>query len=267
MSRGSRAGVGDRDAPDLGIVLGRHDDIERGGEDAVVAHEFRAILGEHDLVAVGPRAARLVGRRPDLAAGDIAQEDVAAPIVARRVLAPARDGVLAPAAVARAGGRQHHRVAAVGQQMHRRAGRVRVVQAAHDGGLEVLAPWRRHQPPRRADGRRRRRAACAPAAAARSPGSSARRGSGCASRRRAARWRWPRSSCPGGAPCRRARPPGPGLPAGATGEVERLVEAVAAAPADAGQPREVGRRRRRIDHGGERRRVGRDDDVLARGRA
>ena len=46
-------------------------------------------------------------------------------------------------------------------------------------------------------------------------------------------------------------------------EVERLVEAVAAAPADLGQRREVGRGGRRIDHGGERRRIGRDDGVLA----
>ena len=93
MSRGSRPALAMRDAPDLGVVLGRHDDLERGGERAVAPHELRAILGEHDVVAVGPRAARLVGRRPDLAALDIAQEDVAAPIVARRVLAPARDGV------------------------------------------------------------------------------------------------------------------------------------------------------------------------------
>ncbi len=75
-------GVGDRDAPDLGIVLGRHDDIERGGEDPVVPHEFRPILGEHHVIAVGPCAARLIGGRPHLAAGDIAQQDIAAPIVA-----------------------------------------------------------------------------------------------------------------------------------------------------------------------------------------
>ena len=93
MSRDSAARVGDRDAPDLGVVLRRHDDVEGGGERAVAPDELRAILGEHDVVAVGPRAARLVGRRPHLAALDVAQEDVAAPIVARRVLAPARDGM------------------------------------------------------------------------------------------------------------------------------------------------------------------------------
>ena len=58
------ARVGDRHAPHLGVVLRRHDDVEGGGERAVAPHELRAILGEHDVVAVGPRAARLVGRRP-----------------------------------------------------------------------------------------------------------------------------------------------------------------------------------------------------------
>ena len=45
--------------------------------------------------------------------------------------------------------------------------------------------------------------------------------------------------------------------------VQRLVEAVAAARADAGQQREVARRRRRIDHAGERRRIRRDHGVIA----
>jgi hypothetical protein len=44
--------------------------------------------------------------------------------------------------------------------------------------------------------------------------------------------------------------------------VQRLVEAVAAARAGRGQALEVARRGLRIDHGGKRRRVGRDDDVL-----
>ena len=45
--------------------------------------------------------------------------------------------------------------------------------------------------------------------------------------------------------------------------VERLVEAVAAARAERGEPVEVARRGLRIDHGRERGRVRRDDDVLA----
>jgi hypothetical protein len=45
--------------------------------------------------------------------------------------------------------------------------------------------------------------------------------------------------------------------------VQRLVEAVTAARADGGETGEVARCRARIDHGCERRRVGRDDGVLA----
>ena len=169
MSRASRARIGDRHAAHFGVVFRRHDDVEGGGQAAVASDEFGAILGEHDVVAVGLRAARLVGGGPHLAALDIAQEDVAAPVVARRVLAPARDGPIAPAAVARAGGRQHHRVAAVGQQVRRTGWR----RAECAGGARTAARDRRRGAgaalPRPADGRPRRRAACAPAAAARSP--------------------------------------------------------------------------------------------------
>ena len=75
-----------------------------------------------DVVAVGLDAARLIAGGPDVAAVDVAQEDVGAPVVARRVLAPARDRQIAPAAVAGAGGGQHHGVAAVRQQMRARRG-------------------------------------------------------------------------------------------------------------------------------------------------
>ena len=45
--------------------------------------------------------------------------------------------------------------------------------------------------------------------------------------------------------------------------VQRLVEAIAAARADRGEPLEVSRRRLRIDHARERGRIRRDDDVFA----
>jgi hypothetical protein len=88
------------DAPNLGLGLRRHDDVESRGKRAVMPHELGAIFGEHDVVAVRPRAAWLVGRRPNLAACDVAQQDITAPIVTRRILAPARDGMLGPSAVA-----------------------------------------------------------------------------------------------------------------------------------------------------------------------
>ena len=42
-------------------------------------HDLGAILGERHLVAVRLDAARLIARRPDLAAAHVAQEDVRAP--------------------------------------------------------------------------------------------------------------------------------------------------------------------------------------------
>ena len=62
------AGIGDGHAANFGVILRRDDDVDGGGECAVVSHELGAILGEHHVVAVGPRAARLIGRRPHRAA-------------------------------------------------------------------------------------------------------------------------------------------------------------------------------------------------------
>jgi len=65
--------VGDRYAADFGVVLGRDSDFERGGEGAVAADYLGAIFGELDIVTVGLDAAWLITRRPDFAAGDVAQ--------------------------------------------------------------------------------------------------------------------------------------------------------------------------------------------------
>ena len=74
-----RAEVGQRHAPDLGVVLGRDDDRQAGRDRAVAARELGVVLGVGDLVAVGLGAARLVARRPDRAGLHVAQEQVAAP--------------------------------------------------------------------------------------------------------------------------------------------------------------------------------------------
>ena len=73
------AGVRDRDAAYLGVVLRRDDDLERRGDRSVVPDELGAILGERDVVAVRLHAARLVAGGPDLAALHVAQEDVGCP--------------------------------------------------------------------------------------------------------------------------------------------------------------------------------------------
>ena len=200
ISRARLPEFDDRDAANLGVVLGRDEHLQRRRERAVAARELGAILVEGDVVAVRLDAARLKARRPHVAAVDIAQEDVGAPVVAGRILAPARDRQIAPAAVSRAGGRQHHRVAAVRQQMRRGRRAVRGGEPPAAGRFDVARLRRPTSLPPPRDAPPRRRAACAPAAAVRSPGRSARRGTAPASRRPAARRRWRRSSCPDDAP-------------------------------------------------------------------
>src|SRR5216684_4040740 len=53
------AEIRDRYAPNFRVVLRRDRHFERGGEGAVAAHDFRAILGELDFVTVRLDAARL----------------------------------------------------------------------------------------------------------------------------------------------------------------------------------------------------------------
>ncbi len=83
---------------------------------------------ERCFVAVRNGAARLMTRRPHAAAFDVAQEQVAARVVTGGVFAPAGDGEVAPAAVARAGRGQHHCIASVRKQVCLRRGVVRCVQ-------------------------------------------------------------------------------------------------------------------------------------------
>ncbi len=194
------AGVDDRDAAHLGVVFGRDQHLHRRGQRAVAPRELGAILAERDLVVVGLHAGGLEARRPDVAAAHVPEEHVRTPVVAGRVLAPPGHGQVPPAAVAGAGGGEHHRVAPVRQQLR---GRRRVVRGAEPtvAARSALAdPGARLRLRRPGTRRSRRPAGCAPAAGAPSPGRWARRGSACAWRRRAARPRWRRSSCPGGGP-------------------------------------------------------------------
>ena len=93
--------------------------------DAVPPMKLRASLGEYRLVAVGPLRRRLRGVRPEHAGRRVADVAEAAPVVAGRVLLPAGDRDVLPAAVAAAGRRDEHVVAAVRQQLHFGHGRVR----------------------------------------------------------------------------------------------------------------------------------------------
>ena len=120
------AGVGDADPARLRIVLGGDQHGHCRSQIAVAAHELGAVLVEGDAVGIRFEARRLKSRRPDAAVAAIAQEDVRAPVVAGRILAPARHGEVAPAAEPRTRRRQHHRIAAVREQVRCGYGRIGV---------------------------------------------------------------------------------------------------------------------------------------------
>ena len=111
------AGVRYRDAADLGIVFSRDEHLHGRLERSVAARELGAILIESDIVVVGLAAARLKSSGPYVAAADVTQKNIRAPSVAGGVLAPTSHSQIAPAAVTRAGGREHHRIAAVREKL------------------------------------------------------------------------------------------------------------------------------------------------------
>ena len=256
--------VGERHPAQLGVVLGADHHLEPAADRAVTPDDLGAVLGEGDLVAVRLDAARLISGRPDLAALRVAEEDEGPPGVASGVLAEAGDGDVLEAAVAGAGRGQHHRVAAVAQQVAPGDGVVRGVIAADcrrgeadlRGGRDLFGarPGHRH--------------------VARRPllqqqlGRLDERGGVEAGRHGAV--------LPDVQDVRQGeeRHPlvmrhvgvhhGEILPLGQTGGrvVDRLVEAIPAAAAGALQPREIADRRPRLKHRRERRRIGRHHHVL-----
>ena len=152
---GADAGIRDRDAANLGVVLAGNEHVQRRRQRAVAARHLDAILVEGQRIGVRLDAARLEACRPRHAAADVLDEEVGAVIVAGRVFAPARQRQIAPAAVSRASRRQHGGVATVGKEMRsgRRlmrgekpasAGRLDIAGAG--GRLHFRRPW-----PRRSD--------------------------------------------------------------------------------------------------------------------
>ena len=141
------AQVRDRDTADFRIALGRDDDVHRRDQVPVAANELGTGFAERHLVVVRLDPGRLVTGGPDLAAVQVAQEDIRAPRVTGRVGTPAGDREIAPPAVSGAGRRQHHGVVAVRQQSRARRGVVRGVQRPgqrrdHVVGLGALAGLR-----------------------------------------------------------------------------------------------------------------------------
>src|ERR1700683_5754021 len=89
------------------------------------------ILEENGFVLVGFNSGGLKTSGPDISGLFVAQKDVLAPVVELEIFAPARDGQIAPAAVARAGGGKHDGIAAVGEQLGTRNCIVRRAESAH----------------------------------------------------------------------------------------------------------------------------------------
>ena len=261
---GLAARIRDRYAADFGVVLWRDDNVEGRGDRSVAPGELGAILGERDFVTVRFDAARLIARGPQLAALHVAQEHVGAPVVAGDVFAPARDRKIAPAAVSGTGARQHHCIPAVRKQMRLRRGAVRGAEPPHRRELQV------------AD-RRCRLDFLRPGMSYRD---IARRAFLQQKFRRLHDWlgmkpfpHLPVEETVGDGDHRHAlmvRQEGADncdvFPLGQARAcvIQRLVEAIAAPRAQGGESGEVTRRRARINHGRERRRVGRDDGVLAK---
>ena len=110
--------VGDADAAQLDVVLGRNRDLGMGVVVVVPAVELSPPFGKDRLEMLGGLERGLKGRGPELPAGHVADVAEDPPVVAGAVLAPAGDGQVLPPAGAPPGVGDHHVVAAVGEQLH-----------------------------------------------------------------------------------------------------------------------------------------------------
>ena len=113
--------VPDGGTAQLDVVLGGNDDFRMDVEVLLAAAEFRARVGEDGLVAGRLAERGLVRGGPEFSGGDVPEVAEAASGVAGPVFLPAGHGHVAEAAVAAACAADHHMIAAVGQQLHRRA--------------------------------------------------------------------------------------------------------------------------------------------------
>ena len=122
--------IGDGDAAHLGIVFRRDRDGQHRGHAAFGAGDVDAIFGEGHLIAIRLGGAGLIGGGPVFAAAHITQENIAAPMIAGDILAPAGERNVTPGRVAGAGGGDHGGEAAVRQQLCARNARMGVRIAA-----------------------------------------------------------------------------------------------------------------------------------------
>ncbi len=117
--------VDDRDSTCLGVVVRRDQYCEPGRNRAITPEDINAVFKKCRFIALGFHATRLVSRRPYGAAIRIAKKDVRAPLIARRVLAPAGHGEFTPAAVSGTRHSHHDGVLTVGEKLRMDGGQVR----------------------------------------------------------------------------------------------------------------------------------------------
>src|SRR6185437_13945137 len=92
--------VGQADAADLAIVLARNQDVRGSRQTAVAVDELGMVLSEEDFVVIGTASGGLCTCRPDFPASAVLEKKERSPVVASRVLPPARHGDVLPAAIA-----------------------------------------------------------------------------------------------------------------------------------------------------------------------
>ncbi len=122
--------IGQRDPSHLGIVAGRDGDLEARRDLVVAALEGRLLGEELHQVAVGSLGRGLIGRRPDVSGVDIAQVDELAAGIAGAVRAPACHRAAAAEARAATAVGDDRDIAAVRQDLRPGMGSMRRAQAA-----------------------------------------------------------------------------------------------------------------------------------------
>ena len=105
------------DSPQLNVVLGGDANLHVRIDLCLAAAEFGTALGENRFVPSRGLERRLPRCGPEGAALQVAQVAKRSPTIARAVFAPARNGQVAPAAVAAARAGHHEMVSAVGKQI------------------------------------------------------------------------------------------------------------------------------------------------------
>ncbi len=116
--------IREADSPQLDIVFLRYHDLSVCVDagvlrvDRIATAKFDAPFSQYGLGSLRCRRGRLVSDRPVVAAAHIADVAERAPVIARRILVPARDGQIEPAAVTAAGVRNHYVIATVREKLH-----------------------------------------------------------------------------------------------------------------------------------------------------